>query len=136
MTNWDSIEVKETDTERALCDCCRSVTITANGDLFHLSSCLGFYSVRFSESSEHPPVISIWTGDWSENAQQDTRWGARAVWYPEGCGLLDWTKEEKSSISSFTPLDRDEVLKTNFADEFWTMIDAIIMKNSRLERFH
>ncbi|GAB1479253.1 hypothetical protein MASR2M74_18130 [Paracoccaceae bacterium] len=134
MTAWQNISVEEAETERTLCDCCRGTTVTAFGDLRHHDKWLGWYTVRFgADANRHPSVINLYVGDWSEKAPDSARWGMRVEWRDDGFELLDWSSEEKAAISSYVPLGRDDVLGFAFEAEFWAMIDASIMKDSRLQ---
>lgn len=135
--DWQSISLEEGETQRTLCDCCRKTTTEALGDLSIGTRYLGWYTARFSEDQlEHPPLLTIYTGDWSENAPINSRWGIRTIWHSEGCELLDWSQDDRNRIKSFTPLGREDVLSTPFAAEYWAMVDAIIMKDSRLQELH
>lgn len=60
----------------------------------------------------------------------------RVEWREEGFGLLDWSPEEKAAIVSHVPPGRGDVPGSDFEAEFWAMIDAIIMKDSRLQELH
>ncbi|WP_321832057.1 hypothetical protein [Thalassovita sp.] len=137
MIEWENIDVIETGVEHTQCDCCAQTTTRGDGDLSHQGNYIGFYDVRFtSASGNHPPVVTIYVGDFSDTGKRTERWAARASWTRDGCSLLDWPPENKAQITMFTPLDRSDVLGTDFASEFWAMVDAIIMKDTRLEIFH
>ena len=137
MTDWQSIAVTEGDVEQTLCDCCRTTTTRASGDLSNATEFLGWYDVTFGRDfTRHPPLLRIYVGDWSENGSSDTRWGMRVFWHSEGCELVDRNDEEKDEIDAFTPLGRDDILNTPFSHELWAMTDAIIMKDSRLQELH
>lgn len=134
---WEDICVSERQTDQTKCDCCREVTTRATGDLSFKGDFKAWYDVFFSANSlTHPPMISIYVGDWSEDAAPDARWGARVVWHTEGCMLVDWDVETKEDIDLFTPLDRNDILGSDFAIEVWAMVDAVIMKDSRLKELH
>ncbi|WP_420859448.1 hypothetical protein [Marivivens marinus] len=137
MTAWMSFDIAEAETEYTHCDCCRAVTVRAHGDLSEGQSFLGLYTVTFAENGDgHPPLIILFLGDLTETAKREDAWAVRVEWRPEGLGVLDWDPTAKASIAKFTPLDRCDVIGTPFAERFWAMIDAIIMKDSRLKRFH
>ena len=137
MTDWQDISITEHETEQVLCDCCRKTTIRGSGELTDGAEFLGWYDLSFGEDMpDHPPLLSIYVGDWSESGAPEKRWGMRVVWHSEGCQLLDWEEGETTGIENYTPLGREAVLGTGFESELWAMTDAIIMKDSRLERFH
>jgi len=132
---WEDISVVEQETERTSCDCCQKVTTLGSVALLYEGEFIGWFSLKFSEaSSSHLPVFRIYVGDWSEGAQVDTRWGIGVSWHSEGCTLLDWDEEENNS--SFTRLNRNDILGSDFAVELWAMVDAIIMKDSRLKELN
>ncbi|WP_425098837.1 hypothetical protein [Tropicibacter sp. S64] len=135
---WEDISVEETGpVERTQCDCCRAETLQATGDLQSGEEWLGFFSVRWSDprGEDHPPLFTVYVGDWSEAGTPDQRWAIRSYWRDTGLGLDDWSSEERAGITGFTPLDRADLLDTPFAATYWAMIDAIIMKDGRLEHF-
>ena len=135
--NWQDIQLKEVGIEYSSCDCCAKKTATIDGDLWLKEARLGFYSAQFTEA--HPelrPTITLYVGDFTDAGSPKNRWGIRVVWREEGCGLLDWPPTEDGEPRSFTELDRDDVLGSEFASDFWAYVDAIIMKDSRLEHFH
>ena len=134
MITWETITLEESETERTKCDCCQSETVSITGDLLNGDSFLGWFNVRFASNlSEHPPIISVYVGDWSEDAPTEARWGMRVRWHEGGCELLDWSNDDKAGIARFVALGRNEMLGSAYETEFWAMIDAIIMKDSRLE---
>lgn len=134
MIAWEDIVLEEDDEiERTRCDCCRGVTTRITGYLWADNDMLGWYSATFSEhGATHPPVITHYVGDWSEGAARDARWGMRVLWHAKGCTLLDWDDDRRAGITSFTPLDRGDVIGTPYADHLWAMTDAVIMKDTRL----
>lgn len=132
--SWQDIDLSadEASLTETRCECCQSKTIQISGSLSKESCYLGWYSARFSEDmNAHFPIITIFVGDWSKDATREKRWAARAMWHSQGCELLDW---ESDLNVNFTPLNRDEILGTEFAAEFWTLIDTVIMKEPRLEK--
>ncbi|WP_136439219.1 hypothetical protein [Pacificoceanicola onchidii] len=133
--DWEAITVEETASlTRTPCECCGKTTLQADGDLHHGNVWISCYSVRWSNCSDAPPpLLTVYVGDGSDGARADQRWAIRSYWRSEGLGLDDWSAEERAAITLFTLLDREDVLDTPFATEYWSMIDAIIMKDSRLE---
>lgn len=133
---WEdvSLVIDEALSERVPCDCCRKTTVTAGGDLSYKEKFVGWYTVGFSEEcSEAEPIITVYVGDWSDGAHCSQRWAARTIWREDGCMLLDW---DKAGIDRFTPLDREDVLGTDFATEFWALVDTVIMKDPRVEHIY
>ena len=139
MMDWQSLEVKVTQATETPCDCCRAVTTDATGDLYKGNEFLAWYSARWSDGHpDVPMIITIYCGDWREGASSDQRWGTQAevrFGRDGGCVLVDWSEKAKAKITLFTPLGRDDVLQTSYAPEFWSCIDAVLMKDPRLEHF-
>lgn len=135
--DWEAIVLEEGDTTRTPCDCCRTTTTEAMGNLLSDGTYFAWYTARWSEAHpEHHLLVTVYTGDWSEGAPASARWGTRTEvrFGPEsGCALLDWEPEQRATINSFTPLGRDDVLGSDYAKEFWACVDAILMKDPRLE---
>ncbi|MDA7965624.1 hypothetical protein [Ruegeria sp.] len=131
---WEDITVVELETKRTHCDCCQQVTTHGAGDLLWDEDFIGWFTVNFSENSaSHSPIIKVYVGDWSDGAPADSRWGVVVSWHSEGCSLLDWDAEDREGNDLFTCLNRDDVLGSEFAEELWAMVDAVITKDSRLK---
>ncbi|WP_170383235.1 hypothetical protein [Ruegeria atlantica] len=134
---WEDISVIEQETERTPCDCCRKVTTFGAGELLYTGEFVGWFSVKFSEDPEsHSTIIKVYVGDWSDGAPVDTRWGISVSCHSEGCTLLDWGEEDQKNNDLFTCLNRADILGSDFAAELWAMVDAIIMKDSRLKELN
>jgi hypothetical protein len=133
---WQDVdlEIDEAASKQTSCDCCSKVTTHIEGFLSANGNHRGWHTVRLSEDvTNHQPLITIYVGDFSEGAPKDRKCGARTIWKTEGCELLDW---EDSAITSFTPLRRRDILGFEFEPEFWGLVDAVIMKDPRLEPLH
>lgn len=134
MNDWEAYSLKEEQTERIYCECCRSFTIHGSGHVLRSADWRGWYQLSFSEAwGSHPPVFTIYVGDWSEGAASTSRWAILVQWRTTGCGVLDWSPEDVAGITHFTPAGRDAVIGSDFEPELWRMVDAIIMKDSRLK---
>ena len=134
---WQSLDIEEESVETTNCDCCGKNTIEVVGNVLSGSDFLSWYVVRWSEGhTDIPPAIKLYTGDWSEGAPAETRWGVAVHWHlgpSGGLSVGDWSPESRQKISLFTPVDRDDVIGTAFEEELWPMIDAIIMEDTRLK---
>ncbi|AZV77483.1 hypothetical protein EBB79_05975 [Parasedimentitalea marina] len=84
-------------------------------------------------------LITVYTGDWNEDAAPNSRWATRIsvdLADKAGCSLMDWSQADLNGITMFTPLNRNDVLNTEYAPQLWACVDAILMKESRLEHMH
>ena len=136
--DWQSLDILERDTTHTPCACCGETTIQISGEIEVQGEYLSWYSARWSEAhSDQPLLVTIYAGDWREGAAQETRWATRVsvVYEPEpGCSLLDWDPEHRETIDRFVPLDRNDVLNSSYAPELWACVDAVLMKDKRLEK--
>lgn len=134
---WQDCSLEEeerTDTPR---DCCGSSTTEFTGNVLHLNSFHSWYTALWSDAHPDIPMhITIYTGDWGEDAPQSHRWATRIAVHQGdegGCSLMDWSAEEQKEISMFTPLNRDDVLNSDYAPQLWACVDAVLMNECRLE---
>ena len=137
--DWQSLEVEEGDTTLTPCECCNSTTAEITGYILSKTQDLAWYNARWSPAHpETPLTMVVYTGDWSDGGLATARWGSRiSVYYqPEpGCSLLDWEATQQNTLNSFTPLDRNDILGSSYEPELWACVDAILMKDQRLENF-
>ena len=134
MTRWEDLAVSDTDTETTLCDCSGERTTQACGEIANDSDFLGLYVVTFAaDHASHPPAIAPHVGNWPDVGSTDARRGMQVQRNAQGCTLLDRGDEQVSGIRTFTPLGRDDVPGPPFTSEMWTLVDAINMKDSRLQ---
>ena len=135
--DWQSLDIEEERAETTSCDCCGKNTVEPVGNVLSGSDFLSWYVLHRSEGHlDIPPVIQLYTGDWSEGAPADTRWGVTMQWHlgPDGgLSLGDWSPDSRQQNSLFTPVDRDDIIGSAFEKELWPMVDAIIMKDTRLK---
>ncbi|WP_420005744.1 hypothetical protein [Arenibacterium sp. LLYu02] len=135
--DWESLTLEEDEVTEIPCECCRGVTIEAMGHILRDGAYIAWYTARWGANHpDVPAIITVYCGDWSEGAPVTNRWGTRTEVRtgPEsGCMLLDWSVADKARIDSFTPLGREDVLGSPYAPEFWACIDAVLMKDQRLE---
>ena len=131
---WQDIVLEKGPLEKTSCECCGGTTLTIEGDLFHAKEWLSFYMVR--QSPNHPeayPVFRFGIGDWSEDAQSDARWIFEAEHDPvlEGFRILDMSGYVEGL--TYTPLCREDIIGTPYAETIFAMLDAVFMKEPRLE---
>ena len=138
MSDWEALTLEEGETEHVPCDCCGRTTVLVTGDVFRNGDWLAWYKAAYGEIRNDPHSGTIWLymGGWSDEAPRSARWGMRAEWRQDGLVLLDWPEDFVSEEKSFTPLGRDDILGSAFAPELWTMMDAIVLKDSRLQEIH
>ena len=131
---WEDITVVAGQITRIPCDCCNTTTTVLRGDLEHGATWIGFYDVRFTDGhSDVFPIFQVYTGDWSQGAPKESRWCFGADFNAAlGGFMLRDTSEDVFHIDA-TTLDRSDILGSPFAAEVFAMLDAIIMKDSRLQ---
>lgn len=130
--NWEEIAVQPNGLEKTPCDCCGKTTIEYRGDLYHKEDWMAFYWVRMSEA--HPealPTFHIGTGNWAQGAKKDKRWifGSEYDIKSQGFRIMDLAKG--SDLATW--LDRKDVIGTDFAQQAFSMLDAIFMRDERLK---
>ena len=134
---WEDFTVKEDERTETPCDCCASTTTELSGNLLHKNTYHSWHTARWSDAHlDIPMLITVYTGDWDKNAAQNSRWATRiAVPFGNdaGCSLMGWSDEDLARIYMFTPLNRNDILDTDYAPQLWASVDAILMKDRRLE---
>ncbi|MEO1795887.1 MAG: hypothetical protein AAFR53_02590 [Pseudomonadota bacterium] len=132
--DWEAIMLDEGSVTRTPCDCCRATTTSVEGDIEGPDGWIGFYTVRFSAGHlDRVVIFQVFTGDWSEGASSSNRWCFWAEFSLEQQGFCVLDPVDDEQPKSFTALKRADIIGSPFAPEAFAMLDAIYMKDSRLE---
>ena len=133
--NWEELIVQTDGLNKTPCDCCGTTTLEYLGDLYHGEDWVAFYWVRMTEG--HPdslPQFWLGMGNWSEGTDKTEKWifGAEYSRQHQGFMLMDLARD--SDLATY--LDRDDIIGTDFAEEGFAMLDAIILKDDRLKELN
>jgi hypothetical protein len=133
---WQALSIEEGNVETTPCDCCGSKSIRVDGDVADGDAYLGWYSAEWSDGHQDVPLrLYLYTGNWSEGAAQETRFGMMIEYRSGEDGgycLLDWPPERRAASKMFTMLDRADVIGSDYAASVRAMTDAILMKDTRI----
>lgn len=133
--DWQLIAVEEGGMSRTPCDCCNTTTVQIEGNLENAEGWLAFYSARWTANPgpDHARdvLIEIGTGDWRDTAPPTARWLFRALYMPETAtfGLIDFD----TTIDTAVCLNRSDIIGSSYAPQALALLDAVLMKDSRLE---
>lgn len=130
---WQDIRIEEGAVTSTPCDCCGTRTLVVEGDLIASEGWLAFYTARFTEGHRSNGIaFQIGTGTWSEDTAARDRWLFRAIFDPaENSFMIVDTPPDTGIVA--TALRRDDIIGSPFAAEAFAMLDAIFMKDNRLE---
>ncbi|MGD1924234.1 MAG: hypothetical protein ACFB03_08590 [Paracoccaceae bacterium] len=134
VTDWQSILIEELEAEETLCDCCGQTTTSLQGDLLVEDGWIGFYFVNFTRAHlEHSPNFRVGLGNWSEEADTRDRWIFSADYHPNlnAFTILDHLGE--TTTVDAVHLSREDIVGQPFSHEAFALLDAIYLKESRLE---
>lgn len=137
--DWESLTIEEEELTQTPCDCCAGKTNEAVGNILSSENYIAWYVARWGDGHPEIPMrLTVFTGDWSENASPKSRWATRVIVQTEpetGCTLDDWSLEDRQRISSCTLLDRGDVIDSKYAKELWACVDAALMKDTRIQGY-
>ena len=133
---WQDIDVQTGDLESVPCDCCGSTSQLIRGDLETGGNWLAFYTCRWTPAHPDKGVeFRLGTGNWSENTPKPERWMFGATYSREHNGFMLDDLSGPDAYPMAVALDRDDILGTSFAAEAFAMLDAIFVKDKRLQEF-
>ena len=131
---WQAIDVLEGPATNTICACCGNTTAMLQGDLYAEEDWLGFYYIWLTPKCvERPPLFRLGTGDWSDEAPTEERWIFEVEYYSQTNSFMIGNVSERCLKVRATCLDRADIVGTAFASEAFAMIDAVFMKENRLE---
>ena len=134
VSDWQSVIVEELEAETTNCDCCGETTTSLQGDLLVNTDRIGFYYVNFTRAHpEQAPEFRIGTGNWSETARKSDRWVFSALYHPSIQGFEVQDLSGDAEAVNATYLKREDIIGRPFVNEAFALLDAIFMKESRLE---
>ena len=135
--DWRALTVTEEDISTTPCDCCGSKTNWISGDVESTEGWLEFYHVVWTDGHpERGATFRLFLGDWSEDAETEARWIFGATYNMEQNSFMIMDLAENPTKTRAIHLNRDQVAGTEFAKDSFAIIDAIFLKDSRLEEIH
>ncbi len=138
--NWESLGIEPTGSNDAgPCECCGFMSRTIWGFVHAPSATLAAYFVQWTLGNpEHGANFDLVIGEWEENTTKDDRRVAALEYRVfDGGGefmVIDAASRPVSGgeIAS-TALFRDQVVGKPIANDLYAIVDAIFMKDDRLE---
>ena len=135
--NWQSLLVEEDGRSTGLCDCCQNETISLSGFVSTESESLAAYFIAYTNGQpDHGAEFTFVVGKWGEEAMAQERFVIVMHHFPEKGFMIDRNIEEKKAnmrelASNF--LNREDIIGSRFADTLFSIVDAVYMKDSRLD---
>jgi len=135
--NWQSLLVEEDGRSTGLCDCCQNETISLSGFVSTESESLAAYFIAYTNGQpDHGAEFTFVVGKWGEEAMAKDRFVIVMHHFPEKGFMIDRNIEEKKAnmrelASNF--LNREDIIGSRFADTLFSIVDAVYMKDSRLD---
>ncbi|MBL1435623.1 MAG: hypothetical protein COB08_005430 [Rhodobacteraceae bacterium] len=86
---------------------------------------------------EHGAEFTIISGQWGEGTTADDRYVIVLDFWPSsGFSIAESCSERKGMITSSASnfMDRDAIIGTEFAERLFSIVDAVHMKDSRLDK--
>ena len=135
--NWQNLLVEEEGRSTGVCDCCQNETISLSGFVSTEAESLAAYFIAYTNGQpEHGAEFTFVVGNWSEDAMAKDRFVIVLHHFPEKGFMLDSDFAEKKAnmrelASNF--LNREDIIGSEFADTLFSIVDAVYMKDSRLD---
>lgn len=139
LSDWQAYEVAEDHSNQTHCNCCASLSHTITGDIYLGEEYKAYYSVRWTDKhKENGATFAVFCGDWGDDGQEDERFliGLDFITGENGgFGLHENPSETLSHYADMNPvfLKRDDILGSEFASELFAYVDAVFMKDPRLD---
>ena len=135
--NWQNLLVEEEGRSTGVCDCCQNETISLSGFVSTETESLAAYFIAYTNGQpEHGAEFTFVVGKWGEDAMAKDRFVIVMHHFPEKGFMLDSDFAEKKAnmrelASNF--LNREDIIGSKFADTLFSIVDAVYMKDSRLD---
>ena len=137
--HWQSLGAEPTTESSASCDCCGTRTNRISGFVNDGEADVAAYVIRWTqESPDHGVSFDIIFGRWGDHAHPSDRVGVSLdLRWHDGAPqfmVVDCEGRTISGSSLFQkPLKRSEVIGTQLANDIFAIVDAIYMKDQRLD---
>lgn len=135
--NWQNLLIEEDGRSTGRCECCQNETISLSGFVSTETESLAAYFIAYTNGQpKHGAEFTFVVGKWGDAAMAKDRFVIVMHHFPEQGFMIDSDIVEKKSnmqelASNF--LNRDDIIGSKFADTLFSMVDAVYMKDSRLD---
>lgn len=137
--DWQALAVEPLKSAEGRCDCCGTATRRVWGAVSQDGGSLAAYYVGWTvERPDHGARFELVVGSWGEEADAGERaWVELEYRLVDGEGafmVVDAAgpDDAKAGLAA-TALRRDDVIGTPLAPQVFAIVDAVIMKDARLE---
>ena len=131
---WQTLEITENEVDKMPCDCCGKTTTRVGGEVWKGKEWLGFFFVQWTEGHRSPgPQFRIFTGDWADGSTPEQKWLVVLEYSFEHRSFMIMDNHSDQVWADLTYLNRNDILGTEYVEHIFAMVDAIFMKDSRLE---
>jgi len=138
--HWQSLEIEPTGESTGHCDCCDSTTTRVWGFVYRDGGAVGTYFVGWAERRpDHGASIELILGEWGDTATRQQRYvvalDCRIVEASPQFMVVDAEGRLPSADDlAGSALKRSEVVDTPLAPQVFALVDAIYMRDPRLEK--
>jgi len=135
--SWHNLLIEEDGRSTGLCDCCQNKTISLSGFVSTDTESLAAYFIAYTNGQpKHGAEFTFVVGKWGDEAMAKDRFVIVMHHFPEQGFMIDSDIAEKKSnmrdlASNF--LNRDDIIGSKFADTLFSIVDAVYMKDSRID---
>ncbi len=134
--NWEDLILEEESFSLGICECCQNETASVTGFLYDKFDNWVAYNVCYTKGvPDHGAEFTLITGQWGEGSSPNDRYVIVLDYYPNsGFMVAENCFERKGQIVSAATnfVDRDGVIGTDFASTLFMIVDAVYMKETRL----
>jgi hypothetical protein len=138
--DWRILRVEPTGSKDfGPCSCCGNMSRTVRGFVHSPKTTLAAYFVQWTlNAPEHGATFDLIVGNWGEDAgAQDRQAVSLAYRLLEGEGSFMVIDADSRPVADPSIADRalrrDQVIGTSLADDVFAIVDAVFMKEDRIE---
>ncbi|MEN3950944.1 hypothetical protein [Iodidimonas sp. SYSU 1G8] len=134
-----SLAVEQTGASTGHCDCCGSTTRRVWGEVHAADGIVAVYYVGWSEGRpDHGAAFDLIIGKWGDGATSEDRAAVSLdfrVSEARGAFMVVDAPGRRIAVSELagSALTRSEVIGTPLASQVFALIDAVYMKDARLD---